>query len=216
MRISDVSNEKHMNEQDAIASAKCITKVLDTLDIEYWFDYGALLGTIRSQSFIPWDTDIEINFKYENEEKLNKLKSMLKGISFDIETKSYYIHIKEKEGYVGMSLSWFPKNDITKIVGFICYHLPNSIRKGIIKTVQEVYCKSTNEAIRPDDGEDREQVFHCRLIRQMLPIFFCYKTRKAKLYDFEVNVPEKAEELLYLRYGKDWKIPKKKYESYTT
>lgn len=216
MRVSDVSNEKHMKEEDAIRSAKLITSILDEIGIEYWFDYGALLGTIRGQAFIPWDTDIEINFKYANDGSLKLLQKLLEKNGFKFEMKEFYVHIKERNGYVGMSISWFPTNTRRKFLSYICYHLPTFIRKGIIKGVQEIYCKSTNEYIRPDDGEDRERSWHCRAIRQMLPIFFCGRVRRAKLYDFEVNVPGKAEELLLLRYGEEWKVPMKRYRSYTT
>jgi len=217
MRISENIEEDYMDEIDARRSALLITSILDRLEIKYWFDYGALLGTVRNHKFIPWDTDIEINFKYVSEEQINNLIHYLKSYySIDSKKKDYYLHIEPKQGLVGMSLSWFPENTFTKVLGFICYHLPTKVRMGIIKLVQEIYCKSTNETIRPDDGEDREQSWHCRAIRQMLPIFFCYKTRPEKLYDMEVMVPEKAEELLYLRYGKEWRIPMKKYRSYTT
>ena len=87
---------------------------------------------------------------------------------------------------------------------------------GIIKAVQELYCKSKSEFMRPDDGFKRDKKVHARFLRIMMPIFFCGKIKKVKFYDFEVPVPAKAEELLYLRYGKDWRIPKQKYESYTT
>jgi len=215
MRVSENVPQDYMDEQQAIKSAVVITDLLRHLNIKYWFDYGALLGTIRNQSFIPWDTDIEINFNYEKQETLDKLFFKLVVLGFNIKKNKYYVHL-EKEGFVGMSLSWFPQNHGTKFLGFICYYLPNFIRKGIIKAVQEFYCKSKNEIIRPDDGEDREQSFHCKVIRQMLPIFFCYKIKKAQLYNFKVDVPEKAEELLWLRYGKEWKVPMKKYRSYTT
>jgi hypothetical protein len=41
--------------------------------------------------------------------------------------------------------------------------------------------------------------------------YFISKTIKYKFYDTEVNIPEKYEEFLELIYGKDWKIPQKRY-----
>lgn len=215
MRVSQNTPENYMNETDAKRTAKAIVQLLEDLKINYWFDYGVLLGAVRNHSFIPWDTDIEINFKYHNQQHINQLKFMLEMADLNVEVTPYYLHV-DGDGFVGMSLSWFPENVLTKIMGMICYNLPTKVRMAIIKAVHEIYCKSTNETIRPDDGLDREQKWHCRLIRQMLPIFFCHKLRKEPFYDMSVNVPGKAEELLYLRYGKDWVIPKKKYESFTT
>jgi len=217
MRVSENVEEDYMNEEEAKRTALMITGVLDRLGIDYWFDYGALLGTIRGQAFIPWDTDIEINFRYTNQNTIKKLVMYLKLFyNIESEIKEYYISIERQHGYVGMSLSWFPENPVTMMLSKVCYYLPSVIRRSIIKATQELYSKSTNEFIRPDDGEDRENSFHCRLIRQFLPIFFCGKTRDAELYDFKVKVPGKAEELLIMRYGEDWRTPMQKYRSYTT
>jgi len=217
MRVSKNVEEDYMDEEEAKRTALMITGVLDRLGIDYWFDYGALLGTIRGQRFIPWDTDIEINFRYSSEETIKKLVNYLKlYYNIDSTVKQFYIGIERQHGYVGMSLSWFPENIATKMLSKICYYLPTFIRRGIIKATQELYSKSTNEFIRPDDGEDREKSFHCRMIRQFMPVFFCGKTRNASLYDFQVKVPGKAEELLMMRYGEDWMVPRKKYRSYTT
>ena len=38
-----------------------LVKVLDDNNIEYFIDYGTLLGCARNKSFIPWDKDIDIS-----------------------------------------------------------------------------------------------------------------------------------------------------------
>ncbi len=43
---------------------------LSQQDIDFWIDYGTLLGQVRDNKIIPWDRDIDISIKYNDYSKL--------------------------------------------------------------------------------------------------------------------------------------------------
>ena len=56
------------------------TKILQIIDVilkkhnmEYWIDYGSLIGAIRHKGFIPWDDDIDLCIMKDNYLKLPEL-----------------------------------------------------------------------------------------------------------------------------------------------
>lgn len=61
--------------------------------IQYWLDYGSLIGAVRHHGFIPWDGDVDIGIQRKD---FNKLKQIvLKELPYDIffqtsDTDSFY------------------------------------------------------------------------------------------------------------------------------
>lgn len=51
-----------------------IYNICERYDIEFWLDYGVLLGSIRHEDFIPWDYDIAIGMMKND---LNKFLNVL-------------------------------------------------------------------------------------------------------------------------------------------
>lgn len=67
---------------------KNVTDVLERYQIEYFIFFGTLLGGVRHQGLIPWDTDIDIVINYKDIEKILHILQHELGNQYFIENQS--------------------------------------------------------------------------------------------------------------------------------
>lgn len=98
---------KEVTLQDAQELTMTILRDFDEIckknNLEYWVDYGTLLGTIRHKGFIPWDDDIDVGMLREDYNKFIKIASeelpddlLLQNIESDEHVEYQWAKIRHK------------------------------------------------------------------------------------------------------------------------
>ena len=59
-----------MKEAELVVSLRQIKKIFDKHKIDFWLDFGTLLGAFRDKQIIPWDKDIDLGMWREDLQKL--------------------------------------------------------------------------------------------------------------------------------------------------
>lgn len=94
---SDVGKLKRLNETEVklkqIDILNAVTEYCDEQKINYWLDYGTLLGAIRHEGYIPWDDDIDLGMLRPDYDRFmkefNKNNERYKFVCFE-NTPDYY------------------------------------------------------------------------------------------------------------------------------
>jgi hypothetical protein len=77
-------HEKYKKQEHLREHLENVTNVFDDNGIEYWIDYGTLLGCVRGGDIIPWDNDTDTSACIEQLPKLLTLKSTFKNMGYDL------------------------------------------------------------------------------------------------------------------------------------
>ena len=84
-----------MKQIDVEELKKLQVGILDCFDafckknsINYWIDYGTLLGAIRHKGFIPWDDDVDITMLRKDYEKAAQIFNIQEGGRYVFQTPS--------------------------------------------------------------------------------------------------------------------------------
>jgi len=97
---------------------QAVDKVCKENNIQYFADWGTLLGTVRHRGFIPWDDDLDIVMKREDYERFRQVENQLPE-GFSIHT------FRNEEGFrefhatvVGAPSVCFEKEHLRRFHGF--------------------------------------------------------------------------------------------------
>jgi phosphorylcholine metabolism protein LicD len=224
-----------MDKKTAVKMLRQVKEVLDKHDVEFWLDYGTLLGAIRDNEFIPWDSDIDLGIWYKDFDKVNNACKELRN-------KRFMIHI-----YRECTFS-IRKDQCLLSINF--YHLVDDKAMTfwiILKNFwgKIIHCLDFASSIQSYDEISPNSLFTTKImgrISLILPTIFVghfttiiQKLKKnigsecitisvpshyfmnlstIRFYGMKFKVPAETEEYLAYRYGKGWKIPKKDYIFY--
>lgn len=97
-----------MNEEAAKKVLKEVKEVLDAHNIEFWLNFGGLLGAVRNGRFIPYDDDVELNaWKHKVTERQMRDVSMelcRRGFNVYYSTLTDYISIRKYNVPIAFSM----------------------------------------------------------------------------------------------------------------
>lgn len=91
----DWDKDLYIMQQCDVQLLRIVDALLRKHNIDYWLDYGTLLGAIRHGGFIPWDDDMDISTTSDN---YDKIKDVLPK-----ELAQFNIDFKVSDGRIGIS-----------------------------------------------------------------------------------------------------------------
>jgi len=169
-----------------------IKLIFDELNIQYWLEYGTLLGAIRDKKFIQHDYDIDIGLfltDYNEEiEKVFKRYGFIKTKQYSIDNKLY--GLEESYRYKGI--------DIDLFYFTLC---GNKMRSHVFKNEEG---KSWNKTIIDNGG---------LIVNEMTFPYTGFK--KINFLDTEYFVPKDADGHLKSFYGNNYMIKDKSWNPHT-
>lgn len=220
-----------MNEKVAVAALRQVKEVLDEHGIEFWLDFGTLLGAIRDGKFIPWDGDIDLGTWSDQNPKITMAFQELRDKEFEVRMDGAFA--RKKDCLINLAFYHIENNKAIltwckhpKLVGQILAYLhmifiedyPFLFRKSrVLRIITENICQivhilplSLRRQIAKIIKKMDEEI-GCKQIRLTVPIHHFMNLNIINFYGMEFKVPALVEKYLEYKYGKKWRVPKKDY-----
>ena len=160
--------------------------ILESINVNYWLDYGTLLGAIRNKGFIKGDGDIDLGIDIK--EDIDRIIKSFKDNGFKLYC---YYHVSDES--LGRIVSLKKKGIILDL-----YNYTISENEMSCTIYEQEGCESNDEYYR----------IHNTLKVYYLLFDFEIETVDYSLFDINVKIPKNYEEYLTTIYGSDYMVEK--------
>jgi len=208
-----------------------IINILKKNNIPYWIGQGTLLGIVREKKLIEWDHDIDICVWFKEVEKEKMVELLTKDnfvyqehlgfgnkydqLSFDrkggrrVDINFYEVTtLKENNNKKVAFTRWgYPKNIFMKLIEAISYA---DVYEGKFRKIIKLFKFIQKPITSLKKALIRYKIFY-REAGYTQPLELLEKFKVVNFQGAEITIPLMAEEYLEYVYGKDWRIPKKKF-----
>jgi len=205
-----------------------IIRILNKFKIKYWLCHGTLLGIIRDHQLIPWDHDIDIGI-WSGTITKKKIKEIMFSNNFKLKEK-YLIEDDlltfTKQGGREVDINFYKitqEKHTNKKIAYVSWHVPKNFLCKLIEALSmaKSYQGKLSSLIKtfsifqPILNKLKIFLISKNLFYQSAgytqPLDLLKEFKNMDFYDVSIAIPKKSEEYLQYVYGKNWNIPKKKF-----
>lgn len=222
-----------MDEKIAIETLQLLKDLFDKHNIEFWLNYGTLLGAVRDKRFIRWDNDIDLSTWNINRDKLEILAKELDKKGFETGLFRTGLLIRKKKSQICVDVYIYRLDKNKAIIEGI--EFSNYFAKMLHHLVM---VNLTTQYISPNFLKDKKtKIMHQILInisdcykniffqisyklfkflgsfyfRKEIPSNYLTKLSTIDFYGMKFKIPGNVEGYLKFIYGPLWKTPDKKW-----
>ena len=193
-------------------------QILNEKKISYWVFQGSLLGIIRDNNLIPWDTDIDIAVWIGSITKDQIKNIMLSyGYKLKMEGGKYDYICFNKEGGKDVDINFFKLSKNREIVYTEWDVLNNTILAKIIYKILVVLNKLyqvTDSNVFCYLGKLIRSIFSPLIYRTggySMPAKYLNNFSSYECNNLMIRIPTNYIQVLEYLYGNDWETPKMNY-----
>ena len=218
-----------MDEREAVQALKRIKKIFDKNKIYFWLNLGTLLGAIRENKFIDWDSDIDLATWYYNRDRMVSIAEELRKDGFDIlffnekvkicknsiDINIMFVHLCNG---MAIHISKFCKSRIGKILYFGLlvpfYPLDSPIKfvksTNWISSIHFILAKIPFKKILHNFSYSFFKLTNSFYFIRAVPSEYFTKLSEISFYNMKLKIPFNSKQYLTYLYG-NWEIPDKEF-----
>ena len=178
------------NAESALQLLETVTEIFDQCSIKYCLTAGTLLGIVREERLLPWDTDLDLRIFRPDVKKLPRAV-------WKIRFAGYLVRFRRQE-FIDPPLKKGEKR-IVKI-----FQKAGFLKKG--KVTMDCFIATR---------QDNDYVWSCGgpklYTKKAVPAQFYDETKVITFRNKDYTAPKDVEDYLTFRYG-DWRTPVKEWD----